>query len=54
MHLFAAGRFDRIEDVEWSKYGREHIASALHTQVPAASSPAHAHAAAGGPFVHPA
>ena len=33
MHLFAAGRFDRIEDIEWAKYGSDDVASDYHHQV---------------------
>jgi beta-glucosidase len=33
VHLFAAGRFDRLEDVEWSRFGRREIASAEHTRI---------------------
>jgi len=33
VHLFAAGRFDRIADIEWSKYGADDVASDLHHQI---------------------
>ena len=33
VHLFDAGRFDRIEDIEWSKYGADDVASAYHHQI---------------------
>ena len=31
--MFDAGRFDRIEDIEWSKYGADDVASDHHHQI---------------------